>query len=66
MLKTYIMNTESVASIGLGHIIFSVFFVKLARRPPPAPGGKVILYTLQKRDTRDKEGWVLFGQASFM
>lgn len=66
MLKKYRMNNESVASIGLGHIIFSVLFIKLARRPPPAPGGKVILYTFQKRDTRDKEGRILFGQASFM
>lgn len=66
MLKKYIMNTESLASIGLGHIIFSVLFIKLARRPLPAPGGKVILYTLQKGDTRDQEVWVLLGQASFM
>lgn len=60
------INIEAVGSTGLDHIVFLLYlFVKLARRPPPAPGGEM-LYSLQKGDTRDQEGPVWFVQAVFM
>lgn len=40
--------------------LFFCSLVKLARRPPPAPGGKMILYIPQKGDGGDKEASVVF------
>lgn len=60
------INIEPAGSTRLDHIVFLLYlFVRLARRPLPAPGGKM-MYTLQKGDTRDQEGPVLFVQAVFM
>lgn len=60
------INIEAVGSTGLDHIVFLLYlFVKLARRPPSAPGRKM-MYMLQKGVTRDQEGPVLFVQAVFM
>lgn len=60
------INTEAVGSTGLDHIVFLLYlFIKLARRPPPAPWSER-MYILQKGDTRDQEGPVLFIQTVFM
>ena len=49
MLKTYIMNTESVASIGLGHIIFSVLYQISQEATSSTRRQSDIVYTSKKR-----------------
>ena len=60
-----LLTPRQLPALGWVTLFFCSLY-QISEEATSSTRGKVILYTLQKGDTGDEEGPVLFGQARFM